>query len=303
MSERDIGNWTAIILTGGGSTRLGQDKSAATVWGRSLLDHVLASLPAEVPVVVVGPAPKQPIREVAVTREDPPGGGPVAAIAAGLELATHDVVAVIATDMPFSGGFVSQLADDLAGRIRAEPAASGNEQGALDALIPVDAAGRSQPLCAAYRRNALRAAIRALGDPAGQSVRAVLGLMRAESVQPPDRAELLMDVDSQADLVAARDASPAIVYREGHDDLSPITLGVDAMLSDWIAAVRTELGIEADINLDAILDVAKDTAHGVTRPAAPVTTYLLGCAVAAGADVQEASAAIRALATQWQAEE
>ncbi|MDP4013287.1 MAG: NTP transferase domain-containing protein [Candidatus Nanopelagicales bacterium] len=303
MSERDIGNWTAIILTGGGSTRLGQDKSAATVWGRSLLDHVLASLPPEVPVVVVGPAPKQPVRDVAVTRENPPGGGPVAAIAAGLELVTHDVVAVIATDMPFSGGFVSQLAQDLACRIERDSAASGNEQGTPDALIPADAAGRSQPLCAAYRRNALRAAIRALGDPAGQSVRAVLSSITTASVPPPDGTELLMDVDSPADLATARDSSPAIVYREGHDDLSPITLGVDAMLSDWIAAVQSELGLDADVNLDAILDVAKDTAHGVTRPAAPVTTYLLGCAVAAGADVQEAAASIRALATQWQAEE
>ncbi|MDQ3457112.1 MAG: DUF6457 domain-containing protein [Actinomycetota bacterium] len=36
--------------------------------------------------------------------------------------------------------------------------------------------------------------------------------------------------------------------------------------------------------LRLILDVARDAAHGVARPAAPLTTYLLGIAVGRGAD-------------------
>jgi hypothetical protein len=47
------------------------------------------------------------------------------------------------------------------------------------------------------------------------------------------------------------------------------------------------------------LDVARDVAHQVARPAAPLTTYLLGVAVGRGADPTEAAARITALADQW----
>lgn len=52
----------------------------------------------------------------------------------------------------------------------------------------------------------------------------------------------------------------------------------------WIDRVTAELGVPAPASIDVILDVAKDAAHRVERPAAPITTYLLGYAVAQGAD-------------------
>lgn len=60
------------MLTGGGSTRLGQDKATVVVAGRRMIDRVLDQIPADVPVVVVGPDPGVQ-RSVQVTREDPPG--------------------------------------------------------------------------------------------------------------------------------------------------------------------------------------------------------------------------------------
>jgi hypothetical protein len=45
--------------------------------------------------------------------------------------------------------------------------------------------------------------------------------------------------------------------------------------------------------------VARDAAHGVARPAAPLTTYLLGVAVAGGADPEEAARTISELAREW----
>ena len=54
----------------------------------------------------------------------------------------------------------------------------------------------------------------------------------------------------------------------------------------WISQVTAELGVPAPASLDVILDVAKDAAHRIERPAAPITTYLLGYAVAQGADPQ-----------------
>jgi len=74
-------------------------------------------------------------------------------------------------------------------------------------------------------------------------------------------------------------------------------------MQEWIDAVRLELGLEADVPMKAILDVARVAAHNVERPAAPVTTFLLGVAAAQGADMDEALARIEALAQGWTAPE
>ncbi|GAA4940608.1 DUF6457 domain-containing protein [Actinoplanes utahensis] len=68
-------------------------------------------------------------------------------------------------------------------------------------------------------------------------------------------------------------------------------------LDDWVAEVVAELGL-GDVQVPAkeVLDVARDVAHNVLRPGAPVSAYLLGLAVAAGADPADAAARISALA-------
>ena len=71
------------------------------------------------------------------------------------------------------------------------------------------------------------------------------------------------------------------------------------MTKKWIDAVCAELNLPSDVNVDVILDVARVAAHSVERPAAPVTTFLLGLAVAGGADVREAATKIQNLAETW----
>lgn len=73
------------------------------------------------------------------------------------------------------------------------------------------------------------------------------------------------------------------------------------MMKTWINAVRAELDLPADVNVDVVLDVARVAAHTVERPAAPVTTFLLGVAVAGGMDISEAAAKIQDLADTWPA--
>ena len=70
-------------------------------------------------------------------------------------------------------------------------------------------------------------------------------------------------------------------------------------LDEWLAAAATELGVDGTVEVQLLLDMTRDVAHGVERPAAPLTTYLLGLAVAAGADPTEACARLSALAGQW----
>jgi hypothetical protein len=71
------------------------------------------------------------------------------------------------------------------------------------------------------------------------------------------------------------------------------------MMQNWIDAVCAELDLPSDLNVDVILDVARVAAHSVERPAAPVTTFLLGMLVAGGSDLNEAAAKIQKLAESW----
>jgi hypothetical protein len=70
-------------------------------------------------------------------------------------------------------------------------------------------------------------------------------------------------------------------------------------LDDWVAAVTMDLGLTQAVDRSLVLDLARDVAHGVARPAAPLTTYLLGLAVGAGADPKATADAISALAEGW----
>ncbi len=70
-------------------------------------------------------------------------------------------------------------------------------------------------------------------------------------------------------------------------------------MNEWVAAVSAALDIEAGVDAPAILDVARDAAHAVERPAAPVTTYLMGYAVAKGMTAEEAAERISTLARDW----
>ena len=78
-------------------------------------------------------------------------------------------------------------------------------------------------------------------------------------------------------------------------------------LHDWIDELCDVLDIDAEVDEGLILDLARDAAHGVERPAAPITTYLLGYAAAlheANPDrLEELAAAATALAEKWDGKE
>jgi molybdopterin-guanine dinucleotide biosynthesis protein A len=154
--------YAAIVLAGGRGARLGGvHKPALVVGGRTLLDRVLDAVPDADPVIVVGPAQPVPPRAV-LTREEPAGGGPVAALAAGLaELrGATELVAVLAADLPFL-----------------TPAAMDALHAACtdDGAILVDADGRDQYLAGIWRVAALERALTRFGDPQGGALRRLVG--------------------------------------------------------------------------------------------------------------------------------
>ncbi|MFC0100653.1 DUF6457 domain-containing protein [Micromonospora marina] len=72
------------------------------------------------------------------------------------------------------------------------------------------------------------------------------------------------------------------------------------VLDDWVTAVCAELDLDpAGVPVPMVLDVARDVAHQVVRPGAPVTAYLLGLAVGRGADPAAAAERLSALAGCW----
>ena len=70
------------------------------------------------------------------------------------------------------------------------------------------------------------------------------------------------------------------------------------MFDEWVEEARAALSLEDDVDVDAILGIARDVAHEVERRAAPVTTFLMGLAAGragGGAEAEaNAAAAIRA---------
>lgn len=69
-------------------------------------------------------------------------------------------------------------------------------------------------------------------------------------------------------------------------------------LDEWASSAAEELGLTDPLDLALLLDLARDVAHAIERPAAPITTYLLGLAVARGLDPYDAADRLRALAQQ-----
>jgi hypothetical protein len=71
-------------------------------------------------------------------------------------------------------------------------------------------------------------------------------------------------------------------------------------LDEWADAACRELGLDpASLDVKVVLDLARDVAHGVARPAAPLTAYLLGVAVGQGRPLAGSAARISQLAAQW----
>ena len=76
-------------------------------------------------------------------------------------------------------------------------------------------------------------------------------------------------------------------------------------LPEWSDQLCAELGIDLDVDLKRVLDLARDAAHSVERPAAPVTTFLVGYAAALRGgfphDIAECSDVAATLAARWAA--
>jgi molybdopterin-guanine dinucleotide biosynthesis protein A len=185
--------YDGVVLAGGEGRRLGGvSKPALIVGGRQLLDIALEALvDAHVTVVVGAALPTQ--RPVTWVREDPIGGGPVAALAAALPLLQSSSVVVLAADLPFiTVAAVNHLV---------------SASNTAVTTLAVDGDGHDQPLIACYDTAALRAAIPA--QPAQASMRALLhslaGSTAIDRIHLGGDPPVTWDCDTAADLTRAQE--------------------------------------------------------------------------------------------------
>jgi molybdenum cofactor guanylyltransferase len=192
--------YAAVVLAGGRGRRLGGPaKPAIVVGGRPMLQRVLGAVAVAEVRVVVGPPELVPFvpAGVRIVREEPAGGGPVAALAAGLVPVPADAgrVVLLAADLPLlSAAAVDRLVEAI---------------GDGDGAVYVDGSGRRQWLCGAWRLEALLgrvAELAAAGPLAGRSLRELIAPLRVAPVsaatgEPPpwydcDTPAALAEVES-----------------------------------------------------------------------------------------------------------
>ncbi|HSP53270.1 MAG TPA: NTP transferase domain-containing protein [Cryobacterium sp.] len=201
-----------IVLAGGRARRLdGAVKPAVEVAGRSLLSRVLDARGLARQVVVVGPeearaaVPADATAALTWTLEDPPFGGPVAGIVAGLaelervsasgpdgieRAAPADWVLLLACDLPWAADAARLLVPAAT-----DPALPASVHG----LHLVDPGGRAQWLAGIYRLAPLMVAAHRLGaDAHGASMRGLLASLELRGVHDPAGAG--SDVDTWQDV-------------------------------------------------------------------------------------------------------
>ncbi len=153
-----VGGFAAVVLAGGAARRMGgADKPTLPVAGQSMLTRVLAAVHDADPRIVVGRVPPDLPVHVHSTTEQPPGGGPVAATAAGLALVPANVAytALLAADLPLLTG---EAIDVLRLTVESAP---------MQGAVYRDAEGRLQSLCGVWRTSALREALQRVAEERG----------------------------------------------------------------------------------------------------------------------------------------
>jgi len=138
--HRTIADATAVVLTGGKSSRMGRPKALLTFDGEPLIVHIVRHLKRVFAETVVVAAPEQelPLLPVALVRDQVAYQGPVSGIYHGLKAATKEVCFVTSCDAPFLDlALISHLLSEISD---------------CDVVVPFWQE-RFQPLHAVYRRS------------------------------------------------------------------------------------------------------------------------------------------------------
>jgi molybdopterin-guanine dinucleotide biosynthesis protein A len=138
--QQPFANASAIILTGGKSSRMGRPKALLPFDDEPLIAHIVRALQSRFMDIVVVAAPEQDLPRLPVTlvRDEVPFQGPVGGIYYGLTAARGEFAFVTSCDVAFLNfSLISNLLSHIAD---------------YDVVVP-DWQDRFQPLHAVYRRS------------------------------------------------------------------------------------------------------------------------------------------------------
>lgn len=190
--------FSGIVLAGGESRRLGEDKALLDFGGRTLLEITVERLRAITADVVIacgaGPRAGWPEVEARTALDRTPGWGPLAGLEAGLKAIANEVAVAVACDMPFlNAELLRHMASLLDGH---------------DAVVPV-VGDRQHALHAVYSRGCLPV-VEELLERRG-SMRELLAAVRTRVVSEAEVRAVdptglsCFNLNSQQDLEAARE--------------------------------------------------------------------------------------------------
>jgi len=176
--------WSAVVLTGGASTRMGRDKALVPLAGvpmaRRVADAAAAAGATEV-LALGGDLDRLRAIGLDARPDERQGSGPLGGLVGALEVAAAPVVVVVACDLPWL------TADAVAAVVAAQP-------GHDAALARTD---RLEPLCGAWRR-AAAATLRAAFDDGERAIHRAV--RRLDVVTVVVDAAVLRNVNQPADL-------------------------------------------------------------------------------------------------------
>jgi molybdopterin-guanine dinucleotide biosynthesis protein A/nucleoside-triphosphatase THEP1 len=186
---------TAIIMAGGGSRRMGTDKSMLPIEGRPIIERTCRRLAAcfEQVLISANEADKFAFLGFEVVPDKVPEQGPLMGIASALEASTNEINFVVACDIP-------EIETSYVRRILSEAAGSD-----ADIIVPTTGNGRYEPLFAVYRKSALEAINKVLSS-GGRKISDVFDLCKVRNV---DLGASLVNLNTMAEYEE---------FRKSHDD-------------------------------------------------------------------------------------
>lgn len=187
-----IANCTALILAGGDSRRMGQDKANLMLGGHTLLQHMISIVQPLFAEVLVSTRKIRVNCDLQQVYDNPAHAGPLAGLAAGFKLAKTPWLFVVACDMPF---ITPQLIARLA-----------EYREHVDAVVPVFQ-DHPQPMAAYYSQHAQPAVQKILAGGGKQSLRELLEQLQVcyvnEDALHASELVSFFDLDTPEDMAQA----------------------------------------------------------------------------------------------------
>jgi molybdopterin-guanine dinucleotide biosynthesis protein A len=178
---------TAIIMAGGGSSRMGTDKSMLPIKGQSIIEAICEQLRGSFEQILISAneADKLSFLGFEVVPDKVPEQGPLMGIASALEASANELNFVVACDIP-------KINLACVNRMLTEAVES-----QADIVVPTTGDEKYEPLFAIYRKSALQAINKALSS-GKRKITDVFTLCTVKHIEL-DNTDWLVNLNTMAD--------------------------------------------------------------------------------------------------------